>query len=178
MKRELYCVSLSILIAVLAIAGCNSQQSVSERYAPKPESVLAKTDREINCTFLKWDAGLRLMVADRCGDGGWRGTLMAEDPDQPFVWCGSLNNPQIPEHVLKWTIRTFDGADGIFDINGETYDLSKGKVFLLEPTSTGFSANQFDFDINELDPTEDAVSAFASSHFEGGTQESEAILSR
>jgi len=150
--------------AVLTIVGCNRPTTTAERYSPKPESISAETVGGVRYTFLMWDEGLRVMVADTCGGGGWRGWLTADDPGQPFVWCGTLNNPNNADCVLKWTIKSTDGIEGVFDINGELYDLKQGRVFLLSPTPNAIATKQLDLELADLEPTDEALSVFIMAH--------------
>ena len=134
---------LGLLLAAVFLTGC-------AQAAPPPgaHTMSGSFDNALY-SYHKWDAGLAVLIWHdfSYGESGCRGTSSSEDP----VYRLTCEVDSRDGRSFDWEITTEDGAAGRMWINGESYSLAEGAVFLVSSPAGETQTRQLPRDLTGLD---------------------------
>jgi len=62
---------------------------------------------------------------------------------------------------VEWQLETTDGKRATFRMQGQQYDLAKGRLFLVTTRGEGVQVEQLNRDLSTINPTVEGCEAFA-----------------
>lgn len=112
-------------------------------------------------TYHYWEEGLAILLwYDFTGGGeGCTGSGSTEDP----VYRLECDVENADGQTFSWKVHTSDGVTADMWINDQPVDLSEGTMFLASSGEDGLHFQQLQRNFSELEPTNEAISALASS---------------
>lgn len=141
----------AIAIVLIGAGGC--QQSTP----PGADIVFGKTGNS-SYTFLHWKEGLRILIwFDVAGEVSGSGSGSTSDPVYRVAGRASASDGR----RIDWRVETADGRTATFSIDGRSYDLSKGVLFLVRTKGGDLQVQQLDRDLSAVGPTNESCEAFA-----------------
>ena len=137
--------AILLVLAVMwsaSLAGCGSRAT-----PPGPSSVFGFVEPDLRFNFVLWKEGLAVMFVDNIGDQRHSsGHSSTGDPVyRQTGWARSKDGAE-----YNWEIRTSDGRTAELKINGVSYDIAKGTVFVILTGERKIAVDQLDLDLSGL----------------------------
>jgi hypothetical protein len=150
--KRLGIVGFALIMLLLMLAACGRSTP------PGPNAVYGAAVGKASYLLLDWQEGLRILIWDDIVDGGhgYSGSGSTSDP----VFHQSGDASAADGRSYEYSVETSDGQQAEFTIDGTTYDLEQGKLFLISTTGDGTQVQQLDLDLSGLTPTNDGIVAF------------------
>lgn len=137
------------------LIGCSAKST-----PPGANSIGGSVDGA-NYSYHYWDEGLAILIWHDFSYGaeGCSGTGSTEDP----VYRLECSVEAQDGRRFEWEVHSSDGQTGDMWINGESYNLSQGTLFLVSSQGDDVKVNQLQRDFSELEATNEAIAGMAQS---------------
>jgi hypothetical protein len=147
---------LSTCLAVAGVAAC------APRITAPVAEVAAGAVEWAGYRFLRWRQGLAIMIwYDFRGDSGSSSTSSGGG-------LGTLSTYTIHGYAesedgdrFEWEVETSDGETARFRLDGESYDLSRGTLFIVRMEHGRADIIQLERDLSGVEPNHASIVAFA-----------------
>jgi len=151
-SRPRYDVALIFLAIglLLAVSGC------SRTTPPGPDTAYGQFEGT-GYVFYRWEQGLRLMIWHDATGATSSGSGSTSDP----VYRVEGQAVYSDGSTLSWTIETRDGQNAQFTLNGVSYDLAQGTLFLVRTSGGSIEVEQLRRDVSSVQLERDSILAFA-----------------
>lgn len=145
MKNKLMTINVMFLVGVASLfsmVGCEKRST-----PPGPSSSFGIVEPNTYYQFLLWDEGLTILLLDNITKGHEsHGSGSTKDP--LYRQTGSAVSKD--GYRYSWQVETADGKAAEIEIDGCSYAIGKGAVFLITVTGGGTTVNQVDLDLSQL----------------------------
>ena len=137
------------------IVGCSAKST-----PPGANSIYGAVDGA-RFSYHYWEEGLAILIWHdmAAGGEGCSGTGSTEDP----VYKLECDVESTDGQSFSWKAHTQDGVTAEMWIEDQRYDLSQGNMFLVSNGEAGLQVEQLQRDFSTLEPSNDAISALATS---------------
>jgi hypothetical protein len=111
-------------------------------------------------SYHRWEEGLAILIWHDIayGGSGCNGSASTEDPVYRLT-CDAV----APDgRTFDWEVHSTDGVTAQMWINGQSYDLDQGTVFLISEQDGQLQVTQIQRDLSGLEPDYESVTAYAS----------------
>lgn len=98
-----------------------------------------------------------MMWFDMADDVSGEGSGSTNDPVHRAAGYASASDGR----RVDWRLETADGQTATFGIDGRSYDLSEGALFLVRTEDGDVQVQQLDRDLPKVHPTNESCQAFA-----------------
>ena len=148
-KNRFLCIFASLFIFFGFIFSACSQAEM----VPDPETV-SGVYVHAGYEYYQWEEGLRVMI--------WHGGVN-------HLNCSSFTNGQyetecqgeaVGNHTVTWRLETKDGETAKFTISGKLFDLSAGKLFVIQSSSGDLDVKQLKRDLSDVQADAGSVTEF------------------
>jgi hypothetical protein len=143
------CALLGMLL-VLALSGCY-------RSTPPGAAIVGGKVGRGGFTFLRWKQGLAIMIWHDLASSSSQGSDSTGDP----VYHLSSHALSSDGRRVDWQAQTTDGKTAQFWIDGESYDLASGALFIVTTQNGATMVNQLHRDLSNVQPDYDSCVDFA-----------------
>ena len=135
--------------------------SCSPKSTPPGANSIYNTVDGARYTYQYWDEGLAILFWHdfTSGGEGCTGSGSTEDP----VYRLECDVESAEGGSFSWKVHTRDGVTAEMWIDGQSFDLSMGTMFLVRTGEGGPQIEQLQRDLAQLEPSYEAISALASS---------------
>lgn len=141
---------LTLLLAIMVSACTRSTP-------PGPNSV-GGTLGDTAYTFLYWPEGLRLMIwYDGVQSAASSGSGSTEDPVHRQEGFAVTEDGR----RITWRLETSDGQAATFAIEGQPFDLDRGKLFIIHADSDPVQIEQLERDLSVVETSNAGIEDFA-----------------
>ena len=108
-----------------------------------------------------WEEGLAILIWHdfTYGGEGCSGSSSTEDPVYRLV----CDVESADGKSFSWTVHTQDGVTAEIWIEEQSYDLSRGNMFLVKSQDGGIHVEQYQRDFSEINPTDETINALSKS---------------
>jgi hypothetical protein len=108
--------------------------------------------------FYRWEEGLNLMIwFDGAKSSACSSSSSTSDP-QFVLQCHAVSTTDIR---FDWHLETEDGVTADFSIDGKSFDLEDGKLFLIRTSSGEVEVMQIERDLSSVRPDADSIIEFS-----------------
>jgi hypothetical protein len=150
---------------LLALVACGGMTP------PGPNMVYGQVKDRASYLLLDWQEGLRILMWDDIVDGGHQNSGSGSTTDPVFRQRGGAQAADGRNY--EYRLETRDGEQADFTIDGNSYDLEDGSLFLIRTAGGETQVEQMDVDLSGLTPTNEGIIEFA-----GETPEIDTFLSQ
>ena len=146
---------VSILLIATFIIGCSPKST-----PPGASSIYGGVD-VARFSYHHWEEGLTILIWHdfTYGEEGCSGTSSTEDPVYRLV----CDVESADGKSFSWTVHTQDGVTADMWIEEQSYDLSRGNMFLVKSQDGGIQVEQYQRNFSEFEPTVETVNALSKS---------------
>lgn len=156
MRASRYLAFSILVVGIVSILGCTGNPT---GLPPKPKFVHGETPQDEHFTFLAWKNGLRLLIVDDFRGDISRKSDFSQGDDSAYVFGENAKTEAVE---MSWTMQTSEGRTGIFILDGDEYDLTKGAIFVASEGVDGFVVEQINEDLSNLVVKDDEIGVFVS----------------
>ncbi|MEZ4860575.1 MAG: hypothetical protein R3C14_04685 [Caldilineaceae bacterium] len=139
------------VLLTLLVGGC-----LVQRTPPGPNAVSGAVEGS-GYLLLRWEAGLTVLIWDDIH--GSHENSGGSSTSDPFFHQQGHAEAEDGRHY-SYQLETRDGKTGRFSIDGQTYDLTQGVLFLITTTDGPTLVQQLQRDLTSIEPTNTGVEAF------------------
>ena len=108
--------------------------------------------------FFRWSEGLRIMIwHDAVSSSGCGSSVSTRDRTH-VVECFAISQDG---QRVDWRLETDDGLTALFTIDGATYDLGSGNLFLVSTAGVETEVRQAQRDLSGVEPQNDSILEFS-----------------
>ncbi|HEY48332.1 MAG: hypothetical protein AMJ88_05205 [Anaerolineae bacterium SM23_ 63] len=108
--------------------------------------------------FYRWEEGLTLMIwFDGAQSSACSSSSSTNDP-QFVLQCHAVSRSDVR---FDWHLETEDGLTADFSIDGQSFDLDDGKLFLISTSSGEAEVTQIERDLSGVRPEADSITEFS-----------------
>jgi len=135
--------------------------SCTPKSTPPGANSFGDTVDRARYSYHYWEEGLSVLIWHDLTFGGesCSGTGSTEDP----IYILECNVEGYDGRQFSWTIHSSDGVTADMWIEDQSFDLSKGTMFLVNTKDDGFQVEQLQKDFSEQEVSIEAISALAGS---------------
>jgi hypothetical protein len=146
---------LSIILILNSIISCSPKNT-----PPGANSIYGGVDMA-RFSYHYWEEGLAILIWHdfTYGGEGCSGSGSTEDPVYRLVCDVESEDGQ----SFSWKVHTQDGVTADVWIENQSYDLSRGNMFLVKSQDGGIQVEQYQRDFSEFEPTVETVNALSKS---------------
>jgi hypothetical protein len=141
---------LAVLFAV-ALSGCMTKST------PPGAAIVGGKVGRAGFTFLRWEQGLEIMIWHDLDSSSNHGSGSTGDP--VYRLSGSASSPD--GRRVDWQAQTMDGMAAQFWMDGVSYDLAKGALFVVTTRNGTTDVKQLFRDLSGIQADYDSCVAFA-----------------
>jgi hypothetical protein len=107
--------------------------------------------------FYRWEEGLTLMIwFDGAKSSACSSSSSTSDP-QFVLQCHAVSRSDVR---FDWVLESEDGVTADFSIDGQSFDLEGGKLFLITTSSGEIEVQQIERDLSSVRPEADSITEF------------------
>jgi hypothetical protein len=108
--------------------------------------------------FYRWEEGLNLMIwFDGAKSSACSSSSSTSDPTY-VLRCHAVSRTDIR---IDWYLETEDGVTADFSIDGKSFDLEDGKLFLIRTSAGEAEVKHIDRDLSSVRPIADSIIEFS-----------------
>ncbi len=144
---------MAVFLILFVLTACGNQST-----PPAGHSVFGTLDGRAGYLLLHWPEGLRIMIWDDLPHGAHNNGSSSSSGDPVFHMDGGAQGPD--GRGYDYILESKDGFTGAFSIDGNTYDLARGKLFFIRTTGGETWVEQLDIDLSGLETSNAGVEAF------------------
>jgi hypothetical protein len=147
---------LRACLAIAGLAGC------APRITAPAADVAAGAIEGTGYRFLRWKEGLAIMIwYDFRGDSGSSSTSNGGGLGAPSTYTIHGYAESEDGGRFEWEVETSDGETARFRLDGESYDLSEGTLFIVRMEHGRADVIQLERDLSGVEPNHASIVAFA-----------------
>lgn len=144
---------LWLLMFTMILSNCSPKST-----PPGPDSAFGKFEQTAY-SFHRWEEGLVLMIWHDVSESSMcEGSGSTTDPAYRLQCYAESKDGR----RVDWEVQTADGRTARFRIDGISYDLSDGALFIIK-TRDGARVIQLQRDLSSVHPNRESVTTFARS---------------
>ena len=149
-------VCLWFMLVAGLLANCSPKST-----PPGANSVGGSVDGVVLYSYHYWEEGLAILIWHdfSYGESGCRGSGSTEDPVYRLVCDVEARDGR----RFNWEGNTRDGVTAQMWINGESYDLAQGAMFLVSSQDDKTTVVQLQRDLSQLHPDNESILSLADS---------------
>lgn len=148
---------LALVLIGMAAGGCAPMAA-----PPDADVIAGGVSGHAGVDFLHWDEGLAIMIwRDFVGESASSATSESAAPGTAPMYKLSGYAVSRDGNRFDWEVRTSDGRTAQFWINGTSYDLAGGRLFIVSTKDGGAGIMQLHRDLSGVQPTFASCLAFA-----------------
>jgi hypothetical protein len=152
LSRPRYDVALIFLAVALLLAASGCARTTP----PGPSTAYGQFEGTGYLCY-RWEQGLRIMIWHDAADTTSTGSGSTSDAAYR-VEGRAVSRGGAP---VEWTIGTSDGQTAQFTLDGVSYDLARGTLFLVRTNGSSAQVEQLDRDLSAVSLEQDVILAFA-----------------
>ena len=143
-----------VVLLFLCLMGA-AQVACRQSTPPEPKNIMVTLAGQANYMMMDWQEGLRIVVWDDFLMGSFQSSNAVSTGDPFFRQEGGARAAD--GRAYEYIVETSDGLSGTMVIDGLTYDLSQGGLFLISNDADPARVQQLDMDLSDFPPTEAAA---------------------
>ena len=136
------------LFAMLLVITCLGSVSCARKSTPPAPSIAAGVYIKAGYEYFDWEEGLALMIWHDAVQSSMCDSSGSTRDSTHVVQCSAVSRES---QSFEWQIKTSDGIQAEFSIDGSLFDLANGNVFLVAVEGESTDIQQLHRDLTDVD---------------------------